>query len=130
MVGTITDARGYVTEDKSAAYSEFSVNIAEVIKGAAKLAGSQITAERFGGKIVMPQGRTILYWDANRGLPETGHRYVLFLKYSPEGEDYLIITAYDLRNGRVVSIDRLPQCAFFDSNEESAFLDLVRSSIK
>jgi len=130
VAGTITDAKGYMTEDKSAAYSEFSVNIKEVMKGAAKLAGNQITAERFGGKIVMPQGRTILYFDANRSMPEIGHRYVLFLKYSPEGEDYLILTAYDLRNGRVVCIDKLPQCAFFDGNEETAFLDLVRSSIK
>jgi len=55
---------------------------------------------------------------------------VLFLKYIPEGEDYFIVTAYDLRNGRVMSIDRLPRCEFFDGNEETAFLDLVRSSIK
>jgi hypothetical protein len=130
VVGTIVDAKGYMTEDKSAAYSEYSVNITEVMKGAASLTGRQIIADRFGGKIVMPTGRTILYLDANRGMPETGYRYVLFLKYIPEGEDYFIVTAYDLRNGRVMSIDRLPRCEFFDGNEESAFLDLVRSSIK
>jgi hypothetical protein len=130
VVGTITDARGYVTEDKSAAYSEYSVNIIEVMKGATSLTSSQIIADRFGGKIVMPTGRTILYLDANRGVLETGHRYVLFLKYSSEGQDYFIVIAYDLRNGRVMSIDRLPRCEFFDNNEETAFLDLVRSSIK
>jgi hypothetical protein len=130
VVGTITDAKGYVTENKSAAYSEYSVNITEVIKGAANLTGRQVTAERIGAKVVLPGGRTILVLDAYRGTPEANHRYVLFLKYSPEGEDYLVIMAYDLRNGRVMSIDRLAQCAFFDGNEETAFLDLVRSSIK
>jgi hypothetical protein len=130
VVGTITSTKGYVTENKSAAYSEYSVNVSEVFKGAAKLAGSQITAERFGAKVILPNGRTILVWDAYSGTPEINHRYVLFLKYSPEGQDYLIVTAYDLRSGRVMSIDRLPQCAFFDGNEETAFLDLVRSSIK
>jgi hypothetical protein len=130
VVGTITNAKGYLTENKAAAYSEYSVNINEVIKGAATPTGSQVIAERVGAKVVLPGGRTILVSDAYRGTPEVNHRYVLFLKYSPEGKDYLIIIAYDLRSGRVMSIDRLPQCAFFDGNEETAFLDLVRSSIK
>ena len=130
VVGTVTDAKGYVTENKSAAYSEYSINITEVIKGMASLIGSQVTAERPGAKVILPSGRTILVWDAYRGTPEVNHRYVLFLKYSPEGKDYVITMAYDLRNGRVMSIDRLSQCAFFDGNEEAAFLDLVRSSVK
>ena len=130
VVGTVTDAKGYVTENKSAAYSEYSINITEVIKGMASLIGSQVTAERPGAKVILPSGRTILVWDAYRGTPEVNHRYVLFLKYSPEGKDYVITMAYDLRNGRVMSIDRLSQCAFFDGNEETAFLDLVRSSVK
>ena len=130
VVGTIADAKGYVTEKKSTAYSEYSINITEVMKGSANLTGSQVTAERFGAKVVLPSGRSILVWDANHGMPEIGHRYVLFLKYSSEGKDYLIVTAYDLRNGQVMSIDRFPQCAFFDGNEETAFLDLVRSSVK
>ena len=130
VVGTIADAKGYVTENKSAAYSEYSINITEVIKGMASLIGSQVTAERPGAKVILPSGRTILVWDAYRGTPEVNHRYVLFLKYSPEGKDYVITMAYDLRNGRVMSIDRLSQCAFFDGNEEAAFLDLVRSSVK
>lgn len=130
ILGTVSSAKGYLTENKAAAYSEYTININEVFKGAAKLTGSSVIAERIGAKVIFPSGRAILVLDAYRGTPETGHRYVLFLKYSPEGEDYLIVTAYDLRNGRVMSIDRLPQCAFFNSNEETAFLDLVRSSVK
>ncbi|MFL6215879.1 MAG: hypothetical protein ACJ74J_18495 [Blastocatellia bacterium] len=129
-LGKITEAKGYVTENKSAAYSEYTAEIIEVFKGKTNLVGKQIITERVGANVVLPSGRTILVADANRGAPETGHRYVLFLKYSPEGEDYLIVTAYDLQDGRVMSIDRFPQCESFDGNEEAAFLDLVRSSVK
>jgi hypothetical protein len=130
VVGTITDAKGYVTENKSAAYSEYSVDITEVFKGGAALTGRRVTAERVGATVVLPNGQTLLVWDAYRGTPETGHRYALFLKYSFEGEDYLIVTAYRLQDSRVFSVDRLPQCEFFDGNEESSFLDLMRSSAR
>jgi hypothetical protein len=130
VAGTITDAKGYLSEDKSGAYSEYSVNVTEVFKGAAKLTGSQIIAERLGAKVVLPKGRTILYWDTSHGTPEIGHRYVLFLKYDPKGDDYLIITGYELINGRVRSLDRDETFTAFDDNEETAFLDLVRSSAK
>jgi hypothetical protein len=129
-LGRITDAKGYVTENKSAAYSEYTAEIVEVFKGKADLVGKQIITERFGAKVVLPSGRTILVWDADRGTPEVGHRYVLFLKYSPEGEDYPIITGYELVNGHVNSLDREETFTVFDGDEETAFLDLVRSSIK
>jgi hypothetical protein len=130
VVGTVTDAKGYLSEDKSGAYSEYSVNVSEVLKGAAKLSSSQIIAERFGAKVVLPNGRTILVWNTNNGTPETKHRYVLFLKYNPEGDDYLIITGYELINNRVKALDRPETFAIFEGNEETAFLDLVRSSVK
>jgi len=130
VVGKITNAKGYLSEDNSGAYSEYSVQVTEVLKGAAKLSGSQIIAERFGAKVVLPKGRTILVWDTDKGIPETGHHYVLFLKYDPEGDDYSIITGYELINGRVTPLDRPEPYAIFDGNEEAAFLDLVRSSIK
>jgi hypothetical protein len=130
VVGTVTNAKGYLTEDKSSAYSEYSVNLSEVIKGAGKFSGSQIIAERFGATVVLPNGRAIPVYDVYSGTPEINHRYVLFLKNSPEGQNYLIVTAYDLSSGRVMTIDRLPQCEIFDGNEESTFLDLVRSNLK
>src|SRR5690349_13546747 len=53
-LGKITDAKGYVTENKSAAYSEYTAEIIEVFKGKADLVGKQIITERFGAKVVLP----------------------------------------------------------------------------
>ena len=130
VVGTIKDAKGFLSEDKAGAYSEYLVDVTETLKGRAKLTGSQIIADRIGARVILPKGRTILYWDPDKGTPEIGHRYVLFLKYDPAGEDYPIITGYELINGRVTPLDRAEPYAVFDGNEETAFLDLVRSSIK
>ena len=130
LVGTIKDSRGYLTEDKAGAYSEYSVEVTETLKGPARLTGSQIIADRIGARVILPKGRTILYWDPQKGTPEIGHRYVLFLKYDPDGDDYPIITGYELINGHATPLDRDQTFAIFDGNEETAFFDLVRSRVK
>ena len=130
VVGTIKDARGYLSEDKSGAFSEYAVEVTEALKAPANLTGSQIIADRIGARVILPKGRTILYWDPQKGTPEVGHRYVLFLNYHPEGDDYSILTGYELINGHATPLDRDQTFAIFDSNEETAFLDLVRSRVK
>jgi len=130
IVGIVSSAKGYLSEDKSGAYSEYSLTVSEVLKGKVKLVGSQITAERFGAKVILPGGRVVVVWNTNNGVPQVGHRYVLFLRHDREGEDYPIITGYELVNGRVNSLDREETFTVFDGDEETAFLDLVRSSLK
>jgi len=50
VIGTVADAKGYISEDKSAAYSEYAVNITEILKSGEKLKGRSIIAEREGAK--------------------------------------------------------------------------------
>jgi hypothetical protein len=130
VLGTVINAKGYLSEDRSAAYSEYKVNVTDVLKGPDKLANNQIIAEREGAKIILPTGRKITYWVMKQGTPQIGHRYMLFLKNTPEG-DYFILTGYELAKGRVSPLDSISgKYEFFDGNEETAFIEIVRSSIK
>jgi hypothetical protein len=129
IIGTVSAAKGYLSEDRSAAYSEYKVNVTTVLKGAEKLNNSQIIVEREGAKIVLPTGRKITYWVMKQGTPQVGHRYLLFLKNTPEG-DYFVLTGYELVKGQVSPLDSISgKYEFFDGNEETAFIDIVRSSV-
>ena len=130
-VCTVSNAKGYLSEDKSGAYSEYTVTVAgEPLKGRERLTASQINIERIGAKVQMPDGGTITYCDPNYGTPELGHRYLVFLKYDPGTEAFLLVTAYDLTSGRVAALDMPGQFAVFDGTEEAAFLELLKSKIK
>jgi hypothetical protein len=129
VIGTVTEAKGYISEDKSAAYSEYAVNVTEVLKGGEKLKGRSIIAEREGAKVVLSDGRRYRYSVLNQGTPQKGHRYMLFLKDSPEGKDYFVLTGYELLNGRVTPIDNIAgKYESFDGAEENAFKEIVRLS--
>ncbi len=130
VIGTVIGAKGYLSEDRSAAYSEYKVNVTDVLKGPDKLAPGQIIAEREGAKVILPTGRIITYWVMKQGTPQIGHRYMLFLKNTPEG-DYFILTGYELAKGRVSPLDSISgKYEFFDGNEETTFIELVRSTIQ
>jgi hypothetical protein len=92
VIGIVTDAKGYISEDKSAAYSEYAVSVTEILKGGEKLKGRSIIAEREGAKVVLSDGRRYRYSVLNQGTPQKGHRYMLFLKGTTEGKDYFVLT--------------------------------------
>jgi hypothetical protein len=59
VVGTITEAKAHLSEDKNSVYSEFTVTINEVLKnrkGSPLLSGDSITLERKGGRVRYPSG--------------------------------------------------------------------------
>jgi hypothetical protein len=71
-------------------------------------AGSTIDLLVAGGSLNL-NGRLINYRE-NRGddTPlEEGHRYLLFLRYSPESESYFIKKHWKLESGRVTAVDLL-----------------------
>jgi hypothetical protein len=118
-------------EDKSAAYSEYAVNVIESLKGGVKLKGRSIIAEREGAKVVLSDGRRYSYSVLNQGTPQKGHRYMLFLKDIPERKDYFVLTGYELLNGRVTPLDSISgKYESFDGAEENAFIEIVRLSAK
>jgi hypothetical protein len=65
----------------------------------------KITAEREGGAVKYSNGNLQRRGKSGDGLPAKGSRYLLFLKWSEEGKDFVIITGYKLENGKVFPLD-------------------------
>ena len=138
VVGEVTDAQAYLSSDKTDVYSEFVVRTDEILKNGSSaplMPSSSITLERSGGAVRFKSGRIQQYRIAKQGLPRIGRRYVFFLKHNEDGQDFSILTAYELRAGRVFPLDsagssasKLPFDQYADY-EESSFLNAVQSAV-
>ncbi|MEK6303547.1 MAG: hypothetical protein AABO41_22820 [Acidobacteriota bacterium] len=130
LLGDVTDAHGYVSNDKTGAYSEFTIRIEQIFKDDGHSSGGLVTAEREGADVRLPTGRMIRYRIADQVLPILRGRYVFFLKYDPQGEDYHILTAYGLEKGRVFPLDEsVGRFAIHKGADEGAFLKTVSEAV-
>lgn len=139
LIGEITDAQAYLSNDKTGIYSEFKIRAGEVLKNDGKASlysGSIITAERFGGAVRFASGAIQRYTTRNQRMPLAGRHYILFLKRTDQEQDFSLITGYEIRGQRVVPLDsanteegeKLP----FDNYkgmDASSFLNIVRHAI-
>lgn len=105
VLGTVTDARAFVSNDKTAVYSEFDVKVNQSFKNRGTSSESSIVAERVGGIVRFASGRVQRRGDSGRGLPQTGKQYILFLKWDEAGEDYMIITGYEVVGATINPLD-------------------------
>ncbi|MBD0373267.1 MAG: hypothetical protein ICV60_20685 [Pyrinomonadaceae bacterium] len=138
VTGEVTEARAYLSNDKTGVYSEFYLRLAEVFKNddnASLHPGSMITAQRPGGAVRFPSGQIQKYKTGGQGMPRIGRRYVLFLKRIDESQDFSIITGYELRDERVIPLDGKraggPRLQFDDylGFSAPAFLTIVRDTV-
>ena len=144
VICTVVKAQPYLTESETAMYTEFTINVEEVLKndGLSTLsAGSTVTADREAGAMRLHDGRVIRYETGGQGrLPRAARRYVLFLKRTHDGEDLSILTGYELRDGHVFPLDgetrtfspdtgQFTRKAPFEGVDEATFLELVRAAV-
>jgi hypothetical protein len=140
VIGDVTDAQAYLSIDKTGVYTEFNIQIDEVLKndGTTLTPSSMLTAQREGGRVRVPSGRIQLYKPHFQGTPRVGSRYVFFLKRNDDGQSYYIWTGYELRAGHVRPLDgvglpggatELPQFAAYKDADEVAFLSALRAAI-
>lgn len=130
VLGTVARVQPYLSEDESSIYTEFTVNIEEVLKNdnqQSLYAGNSVVVDRQGGSLRMPDGRVVRYEVSGIGrTPRAGRRYVLFLKRINEGEDLSIIVSYELRGNRVFSLrGHTP----YEGDSEEAFMNELRAAI-
>ncbi|HXG85906.1 MAG TPA: hypothetical protein VNI84_17935 [Pyrinomonadaceae bacterium] len=107
IVGEVTDAKAYLSEDKVSIYSEFEVGNPEVLKNTTPeslSAEKPAVVSREGGGVRFPSGKIIYEWVLDRPMPQTGKKYIFFLNYSNE-TGLSIITAYELREDQVFPLD-------------------------
>lgn len=130
ITGVVSDAKAYLSNDKSGVYSSFSVIIDEVLKNPGRLAvGQTIEIEREGGCVRFPSGRLHLYTVAEQDMPHTGSRYVFFLAKTEEDSVFEVITGYEIRRDGVYSLDELPRTRSYDGTSAATFLQELRKQL-
>jgi len=130
ITGVVSDAKAYLSTDKSGVYSSFSVIIDDVLKNPGRLAvGQTIEIEREGGCVRFPSGRLHLYMVAEQDMPHTGSRYVFFLAKTEEDSVFEVITGYEIRGDGIYSLDELPQTRSYDGTSAATFLEEVRKQL-
>ncbi len=145
VVGEITDARAYLSEDKANVYSEFKVSVEKVIKNDSNepiAVGDSIILDRIGGRVRTPAGHIQSYTVRGRGTPQVGLRYLFFLGYNkressirrlPSADEMNrhILTAYELRDGKVAPLDNAGGQNFKmnEGVDETSFLNEIQRSL-
>ncbi|HEX8070030.1 MAG TPA: hypothetical protein VF546_08780 [Pyrinomonadaceae bacterium] len=129
VLGTITDARAYLSADKTGVYSEFALKVETVLKDDGSQAGSEdtVVVTRPGGRVRYRSGKTMEYTISGQRMPDVGKRYVLFLRQ--EEHDYSLVTGYELRAGRVYPLDAVKKFDNYRGADETEFLSQLRRSI-
>jgi hypothetical protein len=140
VTGEIVSAKAYLSNDKTEVYSEFAVRISEVIRNESNLPlafGSEVAIERRGGAVRFPSGRLQRYRTAQQGVPVQGRRYLFFLESNESGQDFSLLTAYELRDGQVLPLDGygdkgepiVSSFTAFAGMEETTFLKAVSDAL-
>ena len=98
VVGQVSDAHAYLSNDKTGVYSVFTVQVNEVLKNSTNIPladGAVIKVERDGGRVRFPGGRLHLYKIDEQDMPQVGLRYVLFLTSRESDFEILPVTSYE-----------------------------------
>lgn len=138
VIGNITDAQAYLSNDKSGVYTEFTVAVEEILKDTSlslKI-GWSISAQRIGGRVRFPSGIVQRYGISYLGMPRPNRRHALFLKKIDDSDAFIIVTAYEFRAGKVQPLDgvsiadgaiELPQFAPYKGIDETEFFIRLRA---
>lgn len=130
VLGTVTDARGYLSNDKTGVYSSFTIHIEDVLKNPGKLTiGSVIEGEREGGRVQFPSGRIRLYMIAEQDMPRVGSRYVFFLDNGDNELVFQILTGYEIKDSSILPLDELPRASAYKNSAAPKFLEELRTKL-
>jgi hypothetical protein len=130
VVGTVTHAKAYISNDKTGVYSAFTVLIDEVLKNPGNLSvGDLVEAEREGGRVKFRSGRVHLYMVSEQDMPRVGSRYVLFLTETSTESVFEILTGYEIREASVYALDDLPKLRSYESTTPANLLNELKMKL-
>jgi len=140
LVGTVVDAKAYITTNGRAVFSEFTFDVAQVLKNSSPQnvsPGNNIIVDRDLANVRFSSGRVQHYGAVGKGAPVAGGQYLLFLRFDKEAGSFEILTGYQLANGKVAALDgknafggsRRPYDDY-DGQSASKLLKLVSASTR
>jgi hypothetical protein len=114
IIGRISKAQAYLSENKSGIYSEFTVKVDAILKNDVTnplSVDSSIVVYRTGGRLRLPSGKFIVSAVSHQDMPQQNSRYLLFLTHNSLtgvlDEDFAILTGYELKNGKAFPLDKV-----------------------
>jgi hypothetical protein len=132
VTGRVVGLQTHLSNDKTGVYTEYKIKVDQVLKNALSLdlsKGSSIDIDRAGGVVRYPHGQSVIYRDSDKGLPENGREYILFLKSAPNSENYEVITLYELRDADTVPLDSGRKLDDIKRMGKSDFLNSLREKV-
>lgn len=135
VVGAVVSAKAYTTHSKTRVYSEFTVQVDEVLKDDKNnriQVGEHIDIDRLGGRVRFGNGKVGLYLITGQNMPQVDHRYILFLTKSGGKGDYSILTGYEILDGYIALLDNPGSghpIAKRKDADASSFLNEVRVAV-
>jgi hypothetical protein len=133
ITGEVLTSQAYLSNDKSGVYTELTIRVQEVIKNSLPVRVNKrdlITVEREGGIVRYSNGHQRLHQLAEEGMPTVARQYVLFLRDMEQGEDYYLLTGYELSPTGVVPVDDSQQFKAYEGYDTEALMSAIRSAIQ
>jgi hypothetical protein len=105
LLGDVSGAEANLSDDRHAVYSDFTIVPFNVLKDVGNVVkeNSSVIATRYGGRIKFQDGNSLWVFKSGLGMPRVGRRYLFFLKQSDTDSE--IVTAYEIKDGRVFPLD-------------------------
>lgn len=108
LIGTVTEASAFVSDDESNVYSEFFVTPREILflkPPLQFLPSDKIFVSREGGNVRFSSRRILTYSAKGQGSLKPKGTYILFLEKTELERDFTLITAYQILNNAVYPVD-------------------------
>ena len=137
ILGKVTHSEVFLSEDLTSIYSEFTIDVDQVIKNDKKAPlkpGDSITTQRLGGRVRLFSGKVVVSQVNHQDLPHVGRSYILFLTHEfPIGgaldEDLFILTGYEIRDNQILPLDKTvpghPISTYKDKSKDDFITDLL-----
>lgn len=131
VIGKVLDASAHLSKNKKNVYSEFTVQISEILKdttGTIKKEGS-ITVDREGGFVEYINGLRRLHRIGGLLMPQVGGTHILFLRNPDKGPNYEIINGYELKDGGVINLTGSFESISYFGTHQTVLLSKVRKAL-
>lgn len=136
-IGEVNGAQAFLTNDKTAIYSEFTIALQDILKSNSTeqlFPGSSVVVTRTGGRMRLPSGKVLIRGIDGQQMPQTGRRYLFFLRRNESTQDYSIITGYEINNQQVLPLDgisakgaSIPRLAAYQQYKGTPVADFLRA---
>ncbi len=129
VIATVDGIQSFYSLDGSAIYSEYRLKVERVIDGTMTrpLVQGVLTGTRAGGSLDINDRRWATYTVTGRGFPRLNERYIFFLEWNPETEDYTIHRAYWSKLDTIVPVDPHPEMPYAGMNEAEFLMMILQA---